>query len=226
MKGWRARASARETILVAAALLLPIPLFAQSGLSVPLPGVVERGLGSLVTLEAVDDRSDTTATARASENGRGTGRSATGSLKIDRGGKSPARGPISGADVDSTASKAPADETGSGGAGSPPAGADPEGAGDGGAGSPGSPESPGTQGDDTGSGSDAGTGDGPELTLTADGQAASVGATVSPGGVSVEIGADNGGSDDGASAGVEVTDEDGRRTGLGTGLPGIGVAAP
>jgi hypothetical protein len=42
------RESRRELALVACALLLPIPLLAATGLGVPLPGTVERGLASLV----------------------------------------------------------------------------------------------------------------------------------------------------------------------------------
>ena len=144
MKTWRRRLSRPEAVLVAAALLLPIPLFAQSGLSVPLPGVVERGLGSLVTVDATDERSETSATGRASENGTGDRRSARTSLRISRSaGLSPVlRGET---------------QTGSGSGGSPesgtpagddresgtaPAEGEPEGDGGGGAGSPGDPSRP------------------------------------------------------------------------------------
>ena len=43
-----ARAPRKELVVVGAALLLPIPLLALSGLSVPLPHVIERGLASLI----------------------------------------------------------------------------------------------------------------------------------------------------------------------------------
>jgi len=83
----RARISRREAALVAAALLLPIPILAQSGLSVPLPGGVERGLGSLVTLDSEDRRSGTQTTGRASARSDSARQSGRGSLRIGRGGR-------------------------------------------------------------------------------------------------------------------------------------------
>ena len=148
MKTWRGRLSRREAMLVAAALLLPIPVFAQSGLSVPLPGVVERGLGSLVTLEASDEQSGTKATGQVSENGRNDRRSGRASLRIVRVGRAPTLlndGTQTGTDNDSsTGSGKPADDDG--GTANTPAGGDPEGNGGGGGGadSPGDPNSPAT----------------------------------------------------------------------------------
>ncbi len=49
--GWRGPGPAlskRELAVVGLALLLPVPLVALSGLSIPLPGAVERGIASLV----------------------------------------------------------------------------------------------------------------------------------------------------------------------------------
>jgi hypothetical protein len=46
--------SRRELAAVAAALLLPIPLLAASGLRLPLPGAIERGVASLVPGSAFD----------------------------------------------------------------------------------------------------------------------------------------------------------------------------
>ena len=227
MKTSRGRLSRREAMLVAAALLLPIPVFAQSGLSVPLPGVVERGLGSLVTLEARDEQSGTKATGQVSENGRNDRRSGRASLRIVRGGRVPTvltDGTQTGTDNDSsTGPGKPAGDDG--GTGNTPAGGDPEGdgGGEGGAGSPGDPNSHATPA----SGSDSGsvqTG----VTVTATGQGAGTGVSAGTGGVSIDVGADNGdaGGDEPGSVGVDVTDEDGSSTGASATLPGVGIVGP
>jgi len=229
VKTWRGPLSRREAALVAAALLLPIPLFAQSGLSVPLPGVVERGLGSLVTLDAGDERSGTKATGQASENGRNARRSGPGSLRIARAERTPtvlADGTSTGADSGSSAtSDKPAGDDGGGG--TAPAGGDPEGDG-GGAGSPGDPESPKTPGSGSGSGSDDGSGNETGVNVSAAGQSTGTGVSAGTGGLGVDVDADNGGagSEDAGSAGVEVTGEDGSSTGVGTTVPGASVPAP
>jgi hypothetical protein len=49
-----ARISRQELAAVAAALLLPIPLLAASGLRFPLPGVIERGVASLTPAGGFD----------------------------------------------------------------------------------------------------------------------------------------------------------------------------
>jgi len=227
VKTWRGPLSGREAALVAAALLLPIPLFAQSGLSVPLPGVVERGLGSLVTLDAGDERSGTQATGQASENGRNDRRSARGSLRIARAEGTPtvlADGTSTGADSGSSAtSDKPAGDDGGGG--NAPAGGDPEGDGDG---SPGDPESPETPASGSGSGSDAGSGNQTGVNVSAGGQGTGTGVSAGTGGLGVDVGSDNGGAgtEDAGSAGVEVTGEDGSSTGVGTTVPGASVPAP
>ena len=232
MKTWRRTLSRREALLVAAALLLPIPIFAQSGLSVPLPGVVERGLGSLVTVDATDERSGTKATGQASENGTSDRRSARASLRISRGaGLSPVLG-------DET-------QTGSGSGGSPESGTpagddgdsgtasaegDPEGDGDGGgdAGSPGDPTGPEAPASGSGSGTDSGSGNQTGVNVTAEDQGTGTGVSAGTGGLSINVGADNGGagSDEPGSVGVDVTDEDGSSTGVGTTLSGVGVLSP
>ena len=215
-------------MLVAAALLLPIPVFAQSGLSVPLPGVVERGLGSLVTLDASDEQSGTKATGQVSENGRNDRRSGRASLRIVRVGRAPTLlndGMQTGTGNDSsTGSGKPADDDG--GTGNTPAEEDPEGAGSGGGGggSPGDPDSPATPA----SGSDSGSVNQTGVTLTAAGQGTGTGVSAGTGGVSIDIGADNGdaGSDEPGSVGVDVTHEDGSSTGASTALPGVGAVGP
>lgn len=230
MTALRERLLQRQTLLVAAALLLPIPLFAQSGLSVPLPGVVERGLGSLVTLEANDERSGTKATGNAAENGRESRRSGRGSLRIVRGGGIPtvleSGSPSGTGNRDPAASDKPAGD--GGGGGTAPAGSDPDGAGAGDdAGSPGdpAPTDPGSSGDASG---ETGSTAGPTLGVTAAGQGASNGVSAGAGGLGVDLGADNGDTADGSSgaAGVQVTNEDGSQTGVGTAVPGVGVPVP
>ena len=80
------RLSRLELGFIAAALLLPVPLVALNGYAAALPAAVERGLGSLVTLEARDDRSGLKASGQASEDGSNAQRSADGSLRITRAG--------------------------------------------------------------------------------------------------------------------------------------------
>ena len=235
MKTWRRRLSRPEAVLVAAALLLPIPLFAQSGLSVPLPGVVERGLGSLVTVDATDERSGTSATGRASENGKGDRRSARTSLRI---GRSAGLSPVLRGET----------QTGSGSGGSPesgtpagddresgtaPAEGEPEGDGGGGAGSPGDPSTPDdapAAGSESGSGSGTRSGSGNQTSVsgTGQGQGAKAGVSAGTGGLAVDVGADNGatGSEAPGSVGVDVTAEDGSQTSAGTALPSVGVLSP
>jgi hypothetical protein len=67
------RESRRELALVACALLLPIPLLAATGLGVPLPGTVERGLASLVPfLPPATDGRTAAAPGRAAAQGAGS----------------------------------------------------------------------------------------------------------------------------------------------------------
>ena len=80
------RLSRLELGFIAAALLLPVPLVALNGYAAALPAAVERGLGSLVTLDARDDRSGLKASGQASEDGSNAQRSADGSLRITRAG--------------------------------------------------------------------------------------------------------------------------------------------
>jgi hypothetical protein len=235
MKTWRGRLSRREAVLVAAALLLPIPIFAQSGLSVPLPGVVERGLGSLVNVEATDERSGTSTTGQAAENGKGDRRSARGSLRISRAGLSPdlLGGAQTGSDSGGSAeSGTSAGEDG--GTDTTPAGGDPNGArgGQREAGAPGDPTGPRAPASDSAggsrSGADSGSGDQAGVSVTAAGQGTGTTVSAGTGGLSVGVGADNGGAggNEPGSVAVVVNDEDGSTTGGGTTLPGVGVVSP
>lgn len=143
----RAKLSRRDAALLAGARLLPVPLLAQSGLSIPLPGAVERGLGSLVTLDTNDPRTGFQVTGQASTGRQDERLSARGWLRIvpakdaaalpeDSNLPVPGFGSTDGIDR-------PAGDGGSGGSATPP-GSGPEGAG-GGPGSPGDSESPGAR---------------------------------------------------------------------------------
>lgn len=233
MKVWGRTLPRREALPIAAALLLPIPLFAQSGLSVPLPGVVERGLGSLVTVDATDEPFGTRATGNASEGVDSDRRSSRDSPTIGRGerlptllGEEPQAGSGSGG---SPEPDSPVGEEGRTIA--PPAGGDQEGGGDGGAlgdPNPRSPGAPAAGGTASGSGTDSGSGDQTGVTITGQDQGATSGISAGTGGLSVDVEADDGeaGSDEPGSVGVEVTSEDGSSTGVGTALPGVGVPSP
>ncbi|HEU0245895.1 MAG TPA: hypothetical protein VFR38_02310 [Gaiellaceae bacterium] len=224
MRSARRTLSKRELALVAAALLLPVPLFAQSSLSLPLPGAVARGFGSLVTLEANDERSGTSARGRASETGANERRSGRASLAVTRAGGSTATSEEgSGEGGAGTA----AESAGSQGAEDAPADGDPKGGDDtDDEGSPGSPGSTDTPAGDGGGGSQAELG--ASLTVAAPGT--STGVSVGAGGavVDADVGADSGATEDDATVGasVEVTDTSGSSTGTGASVPSPGVSLP
>jgi len=211
-------------------LLLPIPLFAQSGLSVPLPDSVSRGLGSLVTVEVSDERSGTAATGNASENGSDTQRSGKGSLRIKRRSSSSLLVPDgvpTVADVTGVASDQPAGDSGSGG-GNTPAGGEPGGDG-GNAGSPGDPSSGSGSGSGSGGGggsggSGGGTSTDPGVRIGVAGQGSSAGASAGTGDSGLDLQAGNEApSDETGSVEVEVTNTDGSTTGVRVNVPGVGV---
>jgi len=220
MRPARRTLSKRELALVAAALLLPVPLFAQSGLSLPLPGAVERGFGSLVTLEANDERSGTSANGQASESGANERRSGRASLAVTRAGGSTATSEGSGEDGTGTAEES----AGSQGADDAPADGDPKGGDDtddeGSSGSPGSTDTPAGDG---GGGSQAEPG--ASLTVAAPGT--STGVSVGAGGAAVDaVGASGAADDANVGASVEVTDTSGSSTGTGASVPSPGVSLP
>ncbi len=70
--------SRRELAIVAAALLLPVPLLTASGLLVPLPSAVERAFVSLIPGGDVE-------TGSASRPGRGTGPDTAGNDQTSAG---------------------------------------------------------------------------------------------------------------------------------------------
>lgn len=68
------RVSRRELALVACALLLPVPVLAASGLGIPLPSTVERGLASLLPLQSsTEDSVPTLDSGTAAATGSPTG---------------------------------------------------------------------------------------------------------------------------------------------------------
>ncbi len=215
------RLSRLELGLIAAALLLPVPLVALNGYAAALPAAVERGLGSLVTLEAGDDRSGLEMSGQADEDGSDTRRSADGSLAITRAGT------MSSADDESEASPSGDGEAApSSSDDSTPKEEPSDGADDAGGSGP-SGESGGASGDGEG-GSSASSGDTPGLSLTIGGGGTGTGVSAGSNGVAVELGADSegAGSGDAGTATVEVTDQDGSSTGITISVPGIGSAIP
>lgn len=233
MKVWGRTLPRREALPIAAALLLPIPFFAQSGLSVPLPDVVERGLGSLVTVDATDERSGTRATGNATEVVDNDRRSSRDSPRIGRGERLPTLlGEEPQAGSGSGGSPEPGSRVGADGRTiTPPAEGDQEGGGDGGAlgdPDPRNPEAPVAGGSASGSGTGSGSGNQKGVTITGQDQGATSGISAGTGGLSVDVGADNGeaGGDEPGSVGVEVTSEDGSSAGVGTAPPDVGVPSP
>ena len=217
------RLSRRELALVAAALLLPVPLIAESGLSLPVPGAVERGFGSHIALEADGDRLGTT-TGSVSESARGPSRSVDASLLIARTRHR------------STRSRAASHGHGPGtfsGSTSKPAGDDtsevetPKGGGDtndtGSSGDHGGTHGPTSPGDTDAPGDDSGTAPQvepnrmPSVDLHAAGQGTTSGVSVDADGIDAGIAGDSGGDADGdetAVVQVDVADAAGSQTGL------------
>lgn len=232
------RLSRRELALVAAAALLPVPILAISGVSAPLPDAIERGIGSVVTLDAEDERSGVEATGDVAEHGNTQRRSERGRLRITRkGGLAATRmdGLARSLGTEIGAGGAANDgqtheDAGSSGEGETPAEGEPEGDGNGGPSSPGSPKSPGTESpESSGSGvGPASAADGePELRVTAAGQGTGAGVSVGTSGVSVDESADTGGAgSNGATVGVDVTDSDGSTTDLRVDVPASGASLP
>lgn len=244
----RGKFTKRDAAIVAAVLLLPIPVLAQSGLGVPLPGGVQRSFGSLVTLDSDDKQTGTETTGRGSGGTQGERQSGRGSLRIGTGrlGTTALQNgtPESAPAGSEQGAQKTAGASGSG-SGNAPAESQPEGAGDGGG--AGSSGDSGTSDDSGGSAGSAGSGGsgesgssqaasgGPEagspsrgsLSVTGSGPGSGAGASAGEDGLGLDVGAD-----DGAAAGEEstvtadVTQQDGSTTGVGAAVPGTGGVNP
>ena len=222
----RRRLSPLELGLIAAALLLPIPLVALNGYAAALPDAVGRGLGSLVTLEAGDERSGTEVRGNASEDGSGPRRSGHALLSIRRGtgtsagDKSAASGgsgrsaaPDTTDDEESAAPQGEAapqapDENGDTGGSEPAA--------DGGSEAPNRGEP---------AAADAGKNT-PALSVSGGGQGTAAGASLGSEGVTVDLDGDSGGAGGSGGVSIEVRDTDGSSTGIGIGVPSTGGVIP
>lgn len=203
-----AKLSRKERAFVAAALLLPLPLVALESYSAVVPDV-GGGLGSLVSLDAEDERTGATASGKAAEEGSGERRSTTGELRISRAGapvdgRSRLGARVSGGDPGDpeSADRPPRDPPSDDGAGeSAPAG-----------------------------GSEAGSSEGgaPGVSLEVDGQGSAVTFGANGDGLSVDVEADSAGavSDEAGSAELEVTDTEGSSNSARVGLPNPGASPP
>jgi hypothetical protein len=229
MTALRERLLQRETALVAAALLLPIPLFALSGLTVPLPGAIERSIGSLVTLASDEggssgnQGSEATSTGPSPAAGRSEEPLADGSRRSALDGRAGVLdGQVSPGTVAGGDAQVSRDPGGDDGGGTPPGGG-PEGA----SAEPGIPgDASGAGGEETLSGSEADATPEPRVSLRVAGQGASSGISAGTSGLDLETGADGGQSGEEPEIGVEVGGEDGARTEVEEILPAPGIAVP
>lgn len=235
MRGLHGQISRRDAALVAAALLIPIPVLAQSGLSVPLPSAVERSLGSLVTLDSNDQRTGTQTTGNASADNPDGQASGRASLRIHRpGGVAQLVEDETQMAADSSQTASDESVGDSDGGGETSTEGDPGEAGGGSdAGSPGEPASsdgpespPSDSGSGSGGGSVASTAE-PGLQVSAAGSGSSATVSVGTEGIGIDLGADEGGTaGDETGLEVDVTQPDGSSTGTGVTIPGIGTLAP
>lgn len=209
-----------DAAVVAAALLIPIPLLALSGINLPLPRVVDRVLGSPATLAGEQaGRAEADAALAAEAQGSGPSLARPGevagadALSVDVGsGGRPTGGGSGGGDP-------------GGGGGSPPTGDGPGGGGpDGGV--PTDPNDP-----DAPSGTTAGAGpsaSGPDVQITAGVPGATADVSVSEDGVTAAVG--DGSTGTGARAGAsggageagvsaDVTNQNTKEVGVDATLP-------
>ena len=223
MKLFGRNLSRRDLVLVGAALLLPVPLVALNGYAAGLPDAVGRGLGSLATLDARDDRAGVGVSGRASEAGRDTQRSGRSTLTVSRvggnglagrgmapsgsAGSATESGANAGQPEEMTRGDAPADNGDSGSAG-------PSAEGDNAAPRP----DPGSQQSTTSAGS-------PSVSVTTAGQGTATGVTAGANGVTIDLGADSTGGDD-PGATVKVTDIGGSPISVSVGGPNSVVSLP
>jgi len=227
------RLSRRELALVAAALLLPVPVIAESGLSLPFPDAVQQGFGSLITLDAKDDGSGTTATGGTPENGAGPPRSADASRSAARANDSSTSSRTESHHDGVRASGGSADSWGgrdSRTAATPKGGGDTDDSGSsvdtGGTDRPRSPGGTDTPRGDAGRAPQSEPDRMPSVGLRVAGQGTASGVSVSADGVDADSGADSRGARDHGTAGVglDVTDTTGSRTGTGMTVSDTGVS--
>jgi hypothetical protein len=230
MSSPRRSLSRRELGLVAAALLVPLPVLAATGLSAPLPNAIERALGGLVVMDAHDEQTDSPATVAASGAGTGVKRSANGSLALTLGSGRSGRRALSPSTLSSlVTSSTNRNETGGDADTQTKHESSPDQNG-GGTGEPEQPAGPGEPGpaDDSAADNKAAGRTAPSAQIGVGGQGTTAGVSVGPSGVRVDAGADSGGAglDEKADAGATVTLSDGSSTGVGVTVPGSGVPVP
>lgn len=219
------RLSRLELGLIAVALLVPVPLVVLNGYAAGLPGAVENGLGSLVTLGAEDEGSGIEGRGHAREDGNAERRSSRAALSISRRGTTPL------ARDESTSSGSSAGETASdssdydAGAGTSPEADAPDGTGDSG-GSTSSGENGASSGE--GAGSPAASGDSPGLALTTGGEGTTTGLSAGTSGVAVDVGSNTGdvGSGGAGTVTVEAADTQGSSSAVVVGVPATGSTVP
>lgn len=219
--------SRRELALVAAALLLPMPVFAMTGLNVPLPNAIERGLGELVTIEGQDQKSGTTARLEASANGSQVQRPAVGSLSVGRARRTKIGNARPGV-VDASASR-PDSNTRPESTTTPPETASPGGeSGGGDTGSSGEAEQPAASAGGSPSADSPTSAGSPSVQIGVTGQGGGSDATVGGDGLTVDGGADGAGVGAGepGRADATVTGSDGDSTGVGADIPSTGISLP
>lgn len=240
----RRRVSKRDAAIVAAALLLPIPVLAQTGLSVPLPGGLDQGIGSLVTLDSDDATTGSQASGQAGGGSADGSQSGGASLKLNPGGLDSLSLPTDVTDLgvtesgDASDSAQSADSAGGGDSADASAGSEPgsaDGSGDDTGDSSGGSDAPAGSG---GSGSAGGSANSstaptpqlttvPTLTVSGGGPGSSSVVSIGENGLEVDLGADDGAaSGEEGNAGVQVTQGDGSSTGLNVALPGVGGLLP
>lgn len=230
MRSPRRRLSRRELGLVAAALLIPLPLFAATGFSAPLPNAIERAFGGQVVIDAQDKQSGSSATVAAAESGTGAKRSAKGSVALTRGTRRSGRA-LSPSSVSSlVTSSTNRKDTGGDAETQTQHESSPDQNG-GGAGSPERPAEPGDAGpaDDSAAHKRPAERTAPSAHMGVAAQGAGAGLSVGPSGVRVDAGGDSqgdAGSDEVGDAEATVTHSDGSSTGVGVTVPGGGVRIP
>ena len=230
MRSPRRRLSRRELGLVAAALLIPLPLFAATGLSAPLPNAIERAFGGQVVVDAQDEQAGSSVTVAAAESGKGVKRSAKGSLVLTRGTRRSGRA-LSPSTLSSlVTSSTNRNDTGGDAETQTQHESSPDRNG-GGTGAPKQPAEPGDARPAHASAADnrAAHRTAPSAHIGVAGPGTGAGLSVGPSGVRVDAGVDDqgrAGSDGVSDAEVTVTDSDGSSTGVGVTVPGRGVRIP